>query len=694
MEDSLAPISKCDSTRIEVSAKDPIRRPPWFTKANVQTLNRQLTNAYAYAEDGTHILHQDIVTMEVLRHDYGHDVIYAETANEAQRHIRRIRDGDGSRVLAFLHINQFAHPARVAKLYDKLTHEVSILYPTRDEIIWEQGKIYDLQLLDKIARKTGAWRPRTCYRTGVACELANRNDTVFKRSHSCAGGHVKFVDRAKHKESPCRDLAGVMDATMITKTNTAELDKTYGIDYARWIHQEYLPSLIDCEIRVFIATRPKKNSKKEENLREPYVVLMVNSCFIDREENSDKETTKKTDIRKRRANKTRTNKPEHNWNRRPRSAKTNAARSIQRQLQSDELEEEEAFEEEVEQKVEEEDEGLMAFEAVVVTEDSRWDQHPCLRRQHFETYALSMYHTLLESNNKGFDSLKVGVRLDIGVAPNGESLFVNEITRWYQADHFSFILGTGDRVARAWATSFAEIYPTAKVAIGVQEERQGARAKLILGTAGARAFQGLERTGGTSIEEEEEPPQRYKVLGRKRVMQGTKRKAEVAQDINEQQTSNAAPKKPRTEVRTGPLATPRFFEDQDQHVSKSPTVETRRLHIAGSSRIRSRKPREMVEFANVADEQMGELVPTKKQTVQPNDSLASRSIRTKISMTEEEESIQESSLRPGTARAINTIRPASGRNARDSSSKTSTRRSDRSMAQRKRKWRELVMDCL
>lgn len=160
MEDDLVPVSECDSTKIQVNTKELVHKPPWFTKVNVQFLNKQLTNAYACTREGNHILHQDIVTMEMLRYDYNHNVIYAQTAEEAKRQVRKIGDSHGSRVLAFLHINQFAHPARVAKLYDKLTHEVDILYPTRDEIIWDQAKIYDLQLLDEIATKTGAWRPK------------------------------------------------------------------------------------------------------------------------------------------------------------------------------------------------------------------------------------------------------------------------------------------------------------------------------------------------------------------------------------------------------------------------------------------------------------------------------------------------------------------------------------------------------
>jgi hypothetical protein len=653
MEDALDQISECDSTKIEVRAEDPTCRSPWFTEANVRALNRQLTKSYACTKAGTQILHQDIVTMEILRYNYGHNVIYTQTATEVQRYICKIRDGDGSRVLAFLHVNQFAHPARVAKLYDKLTHEVSILYPTRDEIIWEQGKIYDLQLLDEIASNAGAWRPKTCYRTGDICKLADKNHTVFKRSHSCGGGHVKFVDRTKQKDSPCRDLAGVMDATMITKTNTVDLDETYGIDYARWIHQEYLPSLIDCEIRVFIATRLKENNKKEENLREPYVVLMVNSCFVYPEEHSEGKRVKKTNTREPQADLTRTNKREFISKRRSRSAKTNAAKSIQRQLQSDELEGEEDDDEE------EEDEELMAFEAVIVTEDFRWNQHPHLRRHHVEVYALSMYYALLESNSKGFDSLKVGVRLDIGVAPNGEDLFVNEITRWYQADHFSSIVGTGDRVARAWAGSFAEVYPAAENAVRIQELGQNAERKSISNIAGATAFQRPERTSSTSTNEDE-PPQRYKVLGRNKYIRSTKRKAEALPDINEQHISNVVPKKPRAEVK--------------------------------ASRVCNRERREMIEVDNVAYRKTVDVVPKKKQTVKPDGSIASRSTRTEKVVNREGELIQKSSFRSDTARAMNTVLPTFGNNSRGNFCETTIRRSDRNMAQKRKKWGELVLD--
>jgi hypothetical protein len=55
-------------------------------------------------------------------------------------------------------------------------------------------------------------------------------------------------------------------------------------------------------------------------------------------------------------------------------------------------------------------------------------------------FAMNTFNSLRARHDweKSFESLEVGVRLDIAITPNiPRSFFVNEITRWYEAAFFS-----------------------------------------------------------------------------------------------------------------------------------------------------------------------------------------------------------------------------------------------------------------
>ncbi|KAL1605242.1 hypothetical protein SLS60_004786 [Paraconiothyrium brasiliense] len=74
-------------------------------------------------------------------------------------------------------------------------------------------------------------------------------------------------------------------------------------------------------------------------------------------------------------------------------------------------------------------------------------------------FALSQYRRLYRRYPEHFESLSVGARIDIGVGPK-QSLFINEVTRWWFAswfDGFEDIRLQG-KIAQAFADSFSQVY--------------------------------------------------------------------------------------------------------------------------------------------------------------------------------------------------------------------------------------------
>jgi hypothetical protein len=100
--------------------------------------------------------------------------------------------------------------------------------------------------------------------------------------------------------------------------------------------------------------------------------------------------------------------------------------------------------------------------AVEVTPESHWLDYPWLSLERLTEYALHVYRELWASGEVGFQSLNVGGRLDIGVSPDSNGLFFNELTRWYGAHQFA--MGTQhppyDKISRADAKAFAETFGT------------------------------------------------------------------------------------------------------------------------------------------------------------------------------------------------------------------------------------------
>jgi hypothetical protein len=82
---------------------------------------------------------------------------------------------------------------------------------------------------------------------------------------------------------------------------------------------------------------------------------------------------------------------------------------------------------------------------------------PSLSMDLLREYAVRTYRRIRERDGwrEAFESLEIGVRLDICVSPNREGFFVNEITRWWMADFFSddILANPKHRVCDAFATA-------------------------------------------------------------------------------------------------------------------------------------------------------------------------------------------------------------------------------------------------
>lgn len=98
------------------------------------------------------------------------------------------------------------------------------------------------------------------------------------------------------------------------------------------------------------------------------------------------------------------------------------------------------------------------FKATKVKPMTHWSDYPTLSYGKLTKYALHVYRRLQNLDEVGFQTLNVGGRLDIGIAPDGKGLFVNELTRWYGAHQFAkdTLKAPHDQVCHAFAKAFAE----------------------------------------------------------------------------------------------------------------------------------------------------------------------------------------------------------------------------------------------
>ncbi|KAF2677511.1 hypothetical protein K458DRAFT_423772 [Lentithecium fluviatile CBS 122367] len=362
LDSDLECISAANSTLCVTIAQENVpSHSPWARSQNIKRLHSLLGDAYATtdAQERTHHVHQGVVIMETLRIDYGYEVRYARTVREAEIHLR---DLGANGIVLFVHATTIIPQEQYINADELLMDKCTWMLPTREELMWAQAKVYDVEVLDKIAAKAGAFRPRTCIvDDSVACPIGTQ-ESVLKQSHSCASVGVHI--RSKGPAPACKALPDIDSGRFI-----------------RWLHQQYVPSLMNWgELRVFLSTR-----MSAAGTREPYIIHVIRTQQRD--------------------------KGIHAWN---------------------------------------------------VTEWDRWPEFPMLTFQQLEDFSVEVFQQLQHFNPMYYESLRVGVRLDIGVTEKG--LFVNEITRWHAANQFpDRTLGTpGDKVCKAFAGAFAQRFPTQK----------------------------------------------------------------------------------------------------------------------------------------------------------------------------------------------------------------------------------------
>jgi len=257
------------------------------------------------------------------------------------------------------------------------------VYPSISEQRFEMLKIGDIRALDEIATAFDcpvefSMRPTTCGGYGE-CKLSNlrpRDYHVLKRSESCASAHVY------KKKSEDRDkLRCALPGTPLNDKTTRPMSSS-----PFWFHQEFVPELDAFEFRVFI----KNNGAAGE---------VIHTIWTSSVPLAEAVKGKRSKIKTR--------------------------------------------------KVSEDD-----FHWAVPDGASRKPDIQRAKLKELKEFALYVYQALRrrEDSNPHFETLEVGVRLDIGVLSRtandargatdvyiepGKYFFVNEITRWPEADWFS-----------------------------------------------------------------------------------------------------------------------------------------------------------------------------------------------------------------------------------------------------------------
>jgi hypothetical protein len=267
-QDHLYKMTKKCSTRIVYHLDHPSPCPPWFEQRNVKHIRAQLGNTSKYAHSGCSIraLHQIIAMTEILRHQYPFTITYLRSVDAALTLLAKMSHAEKRQVIVWLDVVQNVHPYTWLHAYDALTNECGMLYPPREEIVWADFKIYDMQTFDRIAHAEETFRPRTCYPGAQdACLLPNKCRSVFKRSHSCGCDHLLMLKATARGLPRCQH-----------KPPIDHDDSLSELGYYRWFHQEYVASLVTFgEFRVFIATQAS-----EEGRIAPYVVHAIRTKWF------------------------------------------------------------------------------------------------------------------------------------------------------------------------------------------------------------------------------------------------------------------------------------------------------------------------------------------------------------------------------------------------------------------------------
>ncbi|KKY29286.1 hypothetical protein UCDDA912_g10791 [Diaporthe ampelina] len=277
-------------------------------------------------------------------------------------------------------------------------------YPSRREMECEQAKLADVRALDAIASLDGCawpWRPRTCPGSGDCC-LDGLRETVYKRGWSAAAQHIY--------KGPRRRASGLVQCTTSGGRGGYEAnDDDDDDDDNDDRHRDTSPS-----ISRMAATDPGAYWFHQE-----YVQELAESEFrvfivCTREQSSSSSSSSS----------------------RPRGRVVRVLHTTTPSAAD----------------------GLLA----PVAQPYHYSRR-CVTGGEVERFALDVFARLRRLGGGGFESLDVGVRLDIGVHVRDGSgcPFVNEVTRWYCADQFANLDGTQSdlgqlHLTRSFASAFVE----------------------------------------------------------------------------------------------------------------------------------------------------------------------------------------------------------------------------------------------
>ncbi|KAF1968461.1 hypothetical protein BU23DRAFT_572360 [Bimuria novae-zelandiae CBS 107.79] len=376
-----------------------------------------------------------------------------------------------------------------ARAHELFMHENVLLYPSQWEVGWDNPKVHDLLAFDAIDEKRkGAWRPawHSCDPWKKECEMPE--DTwreqyqLLKRGHSSCANTVERFDWKDHQEPVCQTALRLWREEHIKEDLVKEKRKeTRGEDelammaedyilhesrFYKYIHQEYIESLYSWgELRVFVATKWDKGLRGEEQVRVPYVVDIIKTTFT--------HTSQKREKRAKELKATKVTELKELLKSLGENEKLGAKRPelLKRLLDAEARQAAKNFDNDPDHASDPNDPRTPIIRCTYKTDnmlvsrldpnsEKGFDDFPDITYAAIANFALAQYRRLYRRFPNTFSSLEVGARIDLGIAPNGKTLFINEVTRWWFASWFSAYedMPFQSRVTKAFAKSFAEVY--------------------------------------------------------------------------------------------------------------------------------------------------------------------------------------------------------------------------------------------
>ncbi|KAH7042197.1 hypothetical protein B0J12DRAFT_788067 [Macrophomina phaseolina] len=327
-------------------------------------------------------------------------------------------DGQPQSTVIFIHATT-QKPSEILQVYEdlrmlRLTSGARIrTYPNIREWRQDQEKIEDIQALDEIAKSSGrpeySYRPITCF--GGLCKLQNYDKTVLKRSHSEGKNHVKIIhedykeweaiDRLTCTYQPQKAKKRVRSKLIFTSDQPQKTKRSF--------KKHKKEDQKDQEERAAFGVRPHW-------FHQEYVSGLYYGEFrvFMRSETNNEEGT------------------------RVRKSKVLAVAWTSW-----------------------DDKGGLH---VVKADENHFSGSPnskcgALSKSDLEDFCLYVFERLRARNSPCYESLEVGVRLDVGVADSQgqKRFFVNEITRWYNAHYFSYTILAKPytEICKAFAKAFS-----------------------------------------------------------------------------------------------------------------------------------------------------------------------------------------------------------------------------------------------